>query len=402
MLASRFLFIAITLTSYAFAHAEPDTPFANQPAEVARRQLETNKRHVLARNCAAEVAAYQRERKLRRARKVRRQEETSTTSAIAPHYSTIQNFVSSVPSLLQPHVVTLLCRRASGPLKSQKVSYIVPTANFSNYKVGPYYLRDDYVRQDLREDQLGTDLYLDIGVLDITTCQPAQNVFVEIWACSAQGVYSGFGGGEPGGGDDNSTSVPLPPSTGESSSTRTRPTGFPSGSGSFSLPFPTDFPGGGGGSPPKTSNANFLRGGFMANENGTIYPGFYTGRTVHIHTMVHQDIEYHSNGTFISSSGGLRHIGQIFFDEAVNDEVFEQAVYQGSGHTRTYNDDDGILEQSNTGGYSAFAEIEKIGDSLDDGLLGYITIGIDSSAAYRISTTNYWDPNFSPAVAGQD
>lgn len=366
MFLLRSIVTALALVTCSLGHAEPDTPFANHPVEVSRRQLETNKRHALARKCAAEVAAYQRERKLRRARKVRRQEETSTTSAPAPHYSTIQNFTCvGAPEVTE----------------------------------GPYYLRDEYVRQDLREDQTGTDLYLDIGVMDITTCQPAQNVFVEIWACSAQGVYSGFGGAFPGGGGgDGSSSFSFPFPTGF-------PTGFPTESGSFSFPIPTDFPG--GFNVPKTASTNFLRGGVMANENGvaellTKYPGFYTGRTVHIHTMIHQDIEYHSNGTIISSSGGLRHIGQIFFDEATNQEVLAQAEYQDTGNSRTYNNQDGILAQANEGGHSAFAEVEKLGDGLEDGLLGYITIGIDSSASRTISTTNYWDPNFNPAIANGD
>ena len=56
----------------------------------------------------------------------------------------------------------------------------------------PYYLQNEYIRQDLREDQNGTTLYLDIGVLDIGTCQPATEAFVEIWACNSQGEYSAF------------------------------------------------------------------------------------------------------------------------------------------------------------------------------------------------------------------
>ncbi|PVF99176.1 aromatic compound dioxygenase [Serendipita vermifera] len=326
MLALRSLFVAITLAGYALAHPEPepDTPFANHPEEIARRQLETNKRHVMARNCGAEIAAYQLERRQARERKARRQVASSTTSALAPHYSTIQN---------------LTCITA------------------------PEVTEDEWVRQDLRESQTGTNLYLDIGVMDISTCKPASNVFVEIWACSAQGVYSGFGGSTSGGGG-----------------------GGPGG-------------GGGGGSSGKTNANNFLRGGYMANSNGvvellTIYPGFYTGRTVHIHTMVHQNVQYHSNGTVISSSGGLRHIGQIFFDETWNNQVLAQTAYQNSGQSRTTNAQDSILAQANTQGYSAFAHIEKLGSSLSAGLLGYITIGIDSSASYRITTNNYWDPNF--------
>ncbi|KAG8863901.1 hypothetical protein FRC20_010475 [Serendipita sp. 405] len=232
-------------------------------------------------------------------------------------------------------------------------------------ELSPYYLRDDYVREDLRENQTGTTLYLDIGVIDITTCTPAQDIFVEIWACSAQGVYSAFGTGPTMGG--NPTALPTGSSGTIVPPSQTMSGPFPSGSG---FP-PGGFPGGG---TSKADGDNFLRGGLPADTNGmvelmTIYPGFYTGRTVHIHTMIHQNISYHNNGTIISASGNLRHIGQVFFDEALNDEVLAQAAYQGTGQSRTYNAQDGILEQANSGGYSAFAEVERLGDSLDEGLL---------------------------------
>lgn len=48
-------------------------------------------------------------------------------------------------------------------------------------------------------------------------------------------------------------------------------------------------------------NETFLRGGWATNENGlveitTIYPGFYSGRTPHIHTMVHLNWTESANG----------------------------------------------------------------------------------------------------------
>lgn len=88
----------------------------------------------------------------------------------------------------------------------------------------PYYLRDDYVRQDLREDQNGTTLYLDIGVLDISSCQPVTDAFVEIWGSNAQGDYSAFVNAPRG-----------------------------------SSPVGT-----------KTTRNNFLRGGYSVNENGIV------------------------------------------------------------------------------------------------------------------------------------
>jgi hypothetical protein len=61
--------------------------------------------------------------------------------------------------------------------------------------------------------------------------------------------------------------------------------------------------------------------------------------------------------------------GQIFFDEALNTEVLAQPEYAANGRQHTYNAQDGILQQANEGGFSAFADIERLGDSLSDGLL---------------------------------
>lgn len=60
-------------------------------------------------------------------------------------------------------------------------------------------------------------------------------------------------------------------------------------------------PPGGRGSPPLSSNNTWLRGGYPTNENGvveltTLYPGFYVGRTVHVHMIVHTDWEESENG----------------------------------------------------------------------------------------------------------
>ncbi|CCA73686.1 hypothetical protein PIIN_07639, partial [Serendipita indica DSM 11827] len=306
---------------------------------------------------------------------------TTTSTAAAAHYSAIKNTCVMAPEVVE----------------------------------GPYYLRDDYVRQDIREDQAGTPLYLDIGVLDITTCTPVTDAFVEIWSANAQGEYSGFGnaGTTGGGGNGTTPSGSGGPPGGSAPTQSGNDTAIPTGTFSGPAPSGSGGPSGGGGggmSSGKANGDNFLRGGYTVDENGiveiiasdslrTIYPGFYSGRTVHIHTMVHQNLSYHSNGTIISSSGSLRHIGQFFFDEAFNTEVLAQEAYLNSGQSHTYNDEDGILQTANTDGYSAFVEIERLGDTLDEGLLGYITVGIDTSASYTISTSNYWDPDFEPVSA---
>ena len=56
---------------------------------------------------------------------------------------------------------------------------------------GPYYIIEDLVRNDLIEDQTGQKLVLDIGLIDIITCEPLPNAYVDIWNANATGVYSG-------------------------------------------------------------------------------------------------------------------------------------------------------------------------------------------------------------------
>lgn len=55
------------------------------------------------------------------------------------------------------------------------------------------------------------------------------------------------------------------------------------------------------GSPPMKRNETFARGGYATNSQGiveliTVYPGYYTGRAPHIHTMVHLNWAASENG----------------------------------------------------------------------------------------------------------
>lgn len=157
---------------------------------------------------------------------------------------------------------------------------------------GPYYLVNDLVRQDVRENQGGIPLRLDIGVMDTSTCKPLPNVLVEIWHANATGYYSsvasasmkrrsdqypllnsGFGTGATsggGGGSNSSSSAANGPPSGSAPSGASMSQGAaPSGSGMV----------GGGGGSSKNNEENFLRGGWQTNDNGlveflTVYPGF--------------------------------------------------------------------------------------------------------------------------------
>ncbi len=63
----------------------------------------------------------------------------------------------------------------------------------------------------------------------------------------------------------------------------------------------------------------FLRGMQRTNLNGlallrTIYPGWYQGRTVHIHVKVHV-------------GGNVVHTGQLYFPDTLTDKVYKKAPY---------------------------------------------------------------------------
>ncbi|MBB5870357.1 protocatechuate 3,4-dioxygenase beta subunit [Allocatelliglobosispora scoriae] len=180
---------------------------------------------------------------------------------------------------------------------------------------GPYYFDADKVRSDIREDRAGKQLKVAFKLQDSETCQPLPNAVIEIWHCDADGLYSGAessstgsGGGQPGGGGQ-------PPS------------GQPGGGGGEA---------GGGMDLTPTDDKRYLRGAQVTNAQGiveftTIWPGWYRGRTVHIHAMVHV-----SNARVLTT--------QLMFDEAMNTKVFTEQPYAARTGRDTFNDDDGIYK----------------------------------------------------------
>jgi protocatechuate 3,4-dioxygenase beta subunit len=86
-----------------------------------------------------------------------------------------------------------------------------------------------------------------------------------------------------------------------------------------------------------TTGQNWLRGSQVTNAAGmatftTIYPGWYGGRAVHIHFKVHP-----SASTVFTS--------QLFFDDAVSDDVFAQTAYAVHGARDTRNENDSIFDE---------------------------------------------------------
>jgi protocatechuate 3,4-dioxygenase beta subunit len=143
---------------------------------------------------------------------------------------------------------------------------------------GPFYVADEPERRDITEGRPGVALRLKLVVRDAATCRPIPGADVEIWHCDAAGVYSGFGG--PG------------------------------------------------------DASSFLRGHQTSTRRGkvlfdTIYPGWYPGRTPHVHVKVHVE------GTTV-------HTGQLYFDDALSADVYGEEPYAARGPAGTTNAADGI------------------------------------------------------------
>jgi hypothetical protein len=112
-----------------------------------------------------------------------------------------------------------------------------------------------------------------------------------------------------------------------------------------------------------TDDGTYLRGAQVADRNGvvrfmTIYPGWYRGRTVHIHLKLHVDRK-----TVLTT--------QLYFDEAVNDAVFGTSPYDKHTGRETRNEDDSIFDPS------GLVTIRRTAS----GYLGVINVGVNASAA---------------------
>ena len=180
---------------------------------------------------------------------------------------------------------------------------------------GPYYLEVDKIRDDIREDRQGSRLRLATRIVDTDGCTPIKSALFEIWHCDAGGLYSGFEqasrglGGGPGGGR-------------------------------------------------ATDAERYLRGAQVTDGDGiaamtTIYPGWYQGRTVHVHAKV-----------FITSREVLT--TQLYFDDELTEAVHAGAPYSRRRARDTYNRDDRIFSDKTV------LTVRADGD----GHLGLLTIGV--------------------------
>ncbi len=183
---------------------------------------------------------------------------------------------------------------------------------------GPYFVEEKLNRSDIRSDPSegsvvdGIPLQLTFRISEISTqgCRPLAGAAVDVWHCDSRGFYSDV---------------------------RDR---------SFD-----------------TRGKKFLRGYQITDKTGeakfnTIYPGWYPGRTVHIHFKIR---------TEPSAGVGREFTSQLYFDDSLTDRVFSLKPYSSRGKRMTRNEEDFIYRaggkelmltpKQDGEGYSAIFEI---------------------------------------------
>ncbi|NEW75916.1 intradiol ring-cleavage dioxygenase [Streptomyces rhizosphaericus] len=230
---------------------------------------------------------------------------------------------------------------------------------------GPYYIDADKIRKDITEGKEGIPLTLRLKVIDSDSCKPVAKAAVDIWHCDALGLYSGYESSSSGGGGTPPTGTPP---------TGTPPTDAPTGA-------PTGAPPGGGHQEP-TDDKRYLRGTQLTDRHGfveftTVFPGWYRGRCVHIHTKVHIGGKLTDDGY---EGGHTCHTGQLFFaEEAVLDSA-KVAPYNTSTTERTTLDEDGIYPGN--GAQGGLLKLRYRKGKIEKGVVGSLTLGVDPDATH--------------------
>jgi protocatechuate 3,4-dioxygenase beta subunit len=189
---------------------------------------------------------------------------------------------------------------------------------------GPYFVDENLNRADIRSDSStgavkeGAALALAFVVsqLGAGACMPLPGAHVDVWHCDAAGVYSDTS-------DSNWGS---------------------------------------------TVGQDFLRGYQVTGADGkaqftTIYPGWYQGRTVHIHFKIR------ATGT---DGQSYEFTSQLFFDDTLTDHVYAQPPYAARGQRTLRNSGDNIFRN---GGSQLTLTVDK----RDDGYTATFPIGLDLS-----------------------
>ena len=197
---------------------------------------------------------------------------------------------------------------------------------------GPYFVEELLERSDVRSDPTdksvaaGIPLVLKVNVskVDGGACAPLVGAHFDIWHCDAKGVYS---------------DVAANNSIGK----------------------------------------KHLRGYQVTDAAGavsftTIYPGWYQGRTVHIHIKI-RTYSPDNRKTYEFTS-------QIYFDDAVTDAAFKVAPYNTRGARDTRNNNDSVYTGGSTDGSvksNSGAQMLAVPVKTADGYSVSMNVGVDTT-----------------------
>ncbi|XP_006456395.1 hypothetical protein AGABI2DRAFT_195533 [Agaricus bisporus var. bisporus H97] len=120
--------------------------------------------------------------------------------------------------------------------------------------------------------------------------------------------------------------------------------------------------------------SSFLRGAFTSARDGvaqfqTVFPGYTSTGANHVNLMVHASDSM--------SGSTVSHVGQVFFTDRWTDVVSMTSPYNRNNNTRVCNSQDPNYAAATTGGYNAHVDIQSIHDDWPEGVVGYITIGVN-------------------------
>lgn len=214
--------------------------------------------------------------------------------------STTSLLASTAPSLAPASTIALTPSSGSSAAPGASAGTVPACVVVPALTEGPYFVNEKLNRSDIRTDpsdgaaQAGVPLTLTFAVAKVngSACTAYEGAVVDVWHCNGLGVYSDV--------SDNTFG--------------------------------------------NTTGKKFLRGYQVTDANGnatfvTIYPGWYQGRTVHIHFKIRTSPDATSGAEFTS---------QLFFEDTLSDAVFAVAPYAQKGANRgTKNSNDGIFQQSN-------------------------------------------------------
>jgi protocatechuate 3,4-dioxygenase beta subunit len=186
---------------------------------------------------------------------------------------------------------------------------------------GPFYFDPKLLRSDISEGRPGAPLQLQLRVIESGACTPIRNARVDVWHADADGIYSGY--------DRQGRDREL-----------------------------------------STNGQSFLRGTPMTDSEGrvtfnSVYPGWYPGRTPHIHVKV-----------FLDETQLVT--GQVYFPDEFTARVYTtREPYKQRAIADTTNDQDGIFRDGEREGGGTVLAMSETGDTIVAALL----IGVDKSGA---------------------